>query len=94
VGFLKTSVVGKILTLALAGGEFVIILTHCGDDDVFNRAEALSKKIEALKPAGPAVTSSIAVATLGKDIGLEQCGFEQLFVAADDAIYKVEGAWA
>jgi two-component system cell cycle response regulator len=74
------------------GEEFVIMLTHCGADDAYKRAEVLRKNIEALKPAGLTVTSSIGVATLGKDIELEQCGFEQLFAAADDAVYKAKGS--
>ncbi len=66
------------------GEEFVILLSHCGEQDALVKAERLRTDIEALKPDNISVTCSIGVTTL--EPGSSR-NFETMFSAADKGVY-------
>jgi two-component system, cell cycle response regulator len=69
------------------GEEFVMLLGHCSSVDAQAKAETLRLKLEQLRPQEIPVTVSIGVATLSLDL---PCAFEQLFNAADNAVYQAK----
>ena len=71
----------------LGGEEFIVVLPHCTLDSAQEKAERLRQDIEALNPHGIAVTASFGVASLP---GEKMCGYEQLFLAADKAVYAAK----
>lgn len=72
------------------GEEFVLLLSHCDGANAAKKAEQLRATIEALRPAGLRVTASFGVAELPL---ASRCDFNDLFKAADAAVYaaKEEG---
>lgn len=67
------------------GEEFVMLLTNCETDSAIHKAEKLRASIEASKPEGLTVTSSIGIATLSPNDT-----FDLLFNNADKAVYEAK----
>ena len=71
------------------GGEEFVLLSHCNAADAVKKAEQIHKTIEALRPAGLKITASFGVA----EIDLSQhCEFDDLFKAADAAVYEAKSS--
>ena len=68
----------------IGGEEFIIMLPHCSPDDAMIKAEELRVAIETSRPGGQSITTSIGVASLGKE---HETSFDKLFKDADDAVY-------
>ncbi len=73
----------------IGGEEFVLVLTHCGPSDAWNKAEFLRKKLHELRPAGIEVSASFGVASLSTGAYSD---YEALFQAADRAVYQAKSA--
>ncbi len=84
---LKSTSREEDLVARVGGEEFVLIMGQCGVEEAAKHAEALRKRIEALKPDGIPVTASIGVTArpLGKELK-----FDDLFKAADRAVYEAK----
>jgi diguanylate cyclase (GGDEF)-like protein len=72
----------------LGGEEFLVMIPGAELDQGRKLAERMRDAVERTKPAGVAVTVSIGVAVAAGD----QLDFEQLFNAADQALYEAKHA--
>jgi two-component system cell cycle response regulator len=84
---LKKSCRDTDMAARVGGEEFVLILGQCGVEEAARQAEKIRKAVEALKPDGIPVTTSIGVTSrpLGKDVK-----FDDLFKVADRAVYEAK----
>ena len=69
----------------IGGEEFLILLPHCNIYDAMHKAENIRSMIELAKPSGLNVTASVGIASL---IDEHNEDFDQLYKAADTAVYK------
>ncbi len=69
------------------GEEFVILLPHCNGEQATARAESLRLQISALCPHSIPITASIGGSQTSPT---SQIGFEELFAAADKAVYAAK----
>jgi two-component system cell cycle response regulator len=70
------------------GEEFLLLLQHCDAESAVNWAEQVREKLENLKPNGLRVTASFGVSS---SHGHAHISFDQLFAAADRAVYEAKG---
>jgi len=77
------------LVARTGGEEFVVLIRKCTRADCAHQVGELCRLIKELKPAGFPVTASVGVATNQDRI---HAGFEELLVAADEAMYKAKHA--
>jgi two-component system cell cycle response regulator len=75
------------LVARFGGEEFVVLLDHCDARGVSGKAEPLRQAIEQLRPADLTVTASIGTTAMEPPV---QRGFEALFAAADEAVYRAK----
>lgn len=69
------------------GEEFVILLSHCSQEQALSKAESIRSELQQLRPANLPVTGSFGVSTL--EPGRVK-NFNQLFAQADSAVYKAK----
>lgn len=69
------------------GEEFVMLLSHCNREQAWEKAEAMRRDLEALKPAGLQVTGSFGIAS---KLEQQNTNFNELFHAADQALYRAK----
>ncbi len=74
------------LVYRLGGEEFLVVLPGVGSEDGREVAERLRGAVERVRPAGIAVTVSIGVSAAHG----ERVAYEQLFKAADEALYRAK----
>jgi two-component system, cell cycle response regulator len=79
---------GSDTAIRFGGEEFVILLPHCNGEEATARADALRLQISALCPNSIPITASIGISQTSPTI---QLGFEELFAAADKAVYVAKG---
>jgi len=84
---LSSSCRDEDLAVRFGGEELLLVLPWCPFDNAIDRAEELREHIEALKPAGMAVTGSFGVSALspGRPVDLEA-----VINAADRAVYRAK----
>ncbi len=81
---------GKYDVAARFGGEeFVILIPRTGAHEAASKAELLRRRLEVPNPNGIAVSASFRVTQLPSGGGWQ---FEQLFSAADAAVYEAKAA--
>lgn len=71
------------------GEEFVILLSHCSQQQALDKAESIRAELEKMKPANLKVTGSFGVATLEPG---QESTFNQLFSLADNGVYRAKEA--
>lgn len=95
-GDLVLSEVGKILVshfngdsmaARFGGEEFVVLLYNCNQQNAIRVAEKLRETIENIKPNGIKTSASIGVSSMAQG---EVLTFDQLFQAADQAVYTAK----
>jgi two-component system cell cycle response regulator len=84
---LKSSYRNEDLPARFGGEEFVLLLTHCSLSSAREKAEQLRASIEALKPEGLSITTSIGVTCTQKDRNTD---YQTLFRQADEAVYQAK----
>ncbi len=93
IGDLVLKAVGELLLktfrgsdtpVRFGGEEFIVLLPHCDGQDAINRAQALRMQIGDLRPASIAISASIGISQTSPQT---QIGYEELFAAADQAVY-------
>jgi diguanylate cyclase (GGDEF)-like protein len=72
----------------LGGEEFLVVVPGADLDQGRELAERMRETVERIKPAGVAITVSLGVAVAAGN----QLDFEQLFNAADQALYEAKHA--
>lgn len=77
---------GEDICARFGGEEFVLLLPHCDLQRATQKASELRRSIERLEPHSLPVTASFGVASISDDIN----NYEQLFIAADQAVYKAK----
>ncbi len=75
---------GEDLCARFGGEEFVMMLSHCDHESAQNKAELIRVAIAATKIENLSITASIGVITMD---ATENADFDQLFSAADKAVY-------
>lgn len=70
------------------GEEMILMMPHCELESAQNRAEFIRKKIEDLNPVDIPITVSIGVTW--RPPGSRDVGFDELFQAADRAVYEAK----
>jgi len=75
------------LVARFGGEEFIIVMPRCTRAECRQRMESLRRKIEALRPAGFAVTASIGVAGNEQDATMN---FNDIVLEADMAMYRAK----
>lgn len=75
------------IAVRFGGEEFAVLLPRCGLREAQGRAESLRQEIEALRPAGHAITVSIGLASTASDPDL---GLTELLTLADRALYAAK----
>lgn len=86
---LRQSTRREDIVARFGGEEFVLVLTHCGEQDAALKAEALRVAVEQARPAGLEVSVSIGVTALNASADED---FDALFQRADAALYRAKGA--
>lgn len=69
------------------GEEFVMLLPNCAEAVALARAERLLEALRALRPGDLDITASIGVSSVAPP---QPCNFDQLFKAADEAVYQAK----
>lgn len=80
---------GSDIPVRFGGEEFVVLMSHCSDQDAINRARNLCLTIAGLKPAGIDTTASIGVTQTPSDTLV---AYTQLFAVADEAVYAAKNS--
>lgn len=86
-GIIRRSVREVDVVARFGGEEFAVLLPRCGLREAQGRAESLRQEIEALRPAGHAITVSIGLASTASDPDL---GLTELLTLADRALYAAK----
>lgn len=69
------------------GEEFVILLSHCSQEQALEKAESIRAAVLELKPANLRVSASFGVACVGNS---NKQSFNDLFSDADTAVYEAK----
>jgi len=85
---LKDNCRAEDFAVRFGGEEFLLVLPYCALADAVNKAENLRAQIESKAFGGLSITASFGVA--GKHQSAFGVSFEQLFDAADSALYKAK----
>lgn len=75
------------LVVRFGGEEFAVLLPRCSLQDAQNRAEVLRAQVEAMRPAGHAITISIGLASTSTQPDLD---LTHLLTQADRALYAAK----
>ncbi|GAA3915165.1 diguanylate cyclase [Litoribacillus peritrichatus] len=86
---LMNSVRKEDVAARFGGEEFVLILSHCNEEEAQQKAETIRLNIMNLKPAGLNVTASFGIAS---NSPLEPETMNGMFTRADEAVYKSKEA--
>ncbi len=79
------------VAVRLGGEEFILLLPHCNEEGVKQKAEQIRNLISQLKPAGLEVTASFGVTHIcGRRFKGKKVDFAVLFSAADKAVYAAK----
>lgn len=79
------------VAVRLGGEEFILLLPHCDEVGVKQKAEQLRELISELKPSGLDVTASFGVTCIsGQTLKTDRLDFADLFSAADKAVYAAK----
>jgi two-component system cell cycle response regulator len=78
---------GSDTPVRFGGEEFIILLPHCDGENAVMRAQTLLAQIRALRPASIPLSASIGVTQTPQTM---QVGSEELFAAADRAVYMAK----
>ncbi|WP_163337663.1 diguanylate cyclase [Desulfopila sp. IMCC35008] len=80
---------GTDTPIRLGGEEFVVLLPHCSSQDAINRAQSLRLQIGELCPGGIRISASVGISVIPSDTNIT---YEQLFAAADEAVYAAKAS--
>ena len=86
-GLLLAQLREDTLVVRFGGEEFAILLPRCTLQEAENRAESLRAEVEAMRPAGHAITISIGLASTSTRPDLD---LTQLLTQADRALYAAK----
>lgn len=86
-GLLLAQLREDTLVVRFGGEEFAILLPRCTLQEAENRAESLRAQVEAMRPAGHAITISIGLASTSTRPDLD---LTQLLTQADRALYAAK----
>jgi diguanylate cyclase (GGDEF)-like protein len=80
---------GNDILVRFGGEEFIALLPHCTGRDATDLAESIRVQISELLPASISISASIGI-TQTPPTG--QVGYEELFAAADKAVYAAKSS--
>lgn len=83
-GLLLKTFRGSDTAIRFGGEEFIILLPHCNGEEATTRAESLRTQISVLCPKSIPISVSIGISQTSPT---KQIGYEELFAAADKAVY-------
>lgn len=86
-GLLLAQLREDTIAVRFGGEEFAILLPRCTLQEAGNRAESLRAQVEAMRPAGHAITISIGLASTSTRPDLD---LTQLLTQADRALYAAK----
>jgi two-component system cell cycle response regulator len=75
------------LVARFGGEEFVVLMSNCDQELAQIKSEKLRLSIAELKPENISISASIGLTTR---IPKQECNFESLFSAADNAVYQAK----
>jgi two-component system cell cycle response regulator len=75
------------LVARFGGEEFVVLMSHCDEELAYSKAEKLRLGIADLRTEDISFSASIGVTTRKPE---QNCNFESLFSAADQALYNAK----